>query len=217
MFKFRILAGALLLLAASSTVAQKNEIAFLGGTNFTSSKDFSVLTAVPCTQGTNCQTGALSFGHNVAFQGTYARKFFSSPLLSLSLEVPVVGATSISVKTSNTAVLPPNNYSALYFTPGLRLTAFSLAGISPWVSVGGGLARFGPNGHLVDGTVNPNSNAANAGAIQFGGGVDLKFLPYLALRGEVRDFYSAIPVLNTGSTTDRAHNVIVSGGLVFHF
>ena len=114
-------------------MAQKNELAFLAGANFTPSRDFSIpLPVVPCVIGSNCSgSGAVSFGHNVTYQATYARRIFNAQILSLSVETPFLAATSISVKTNNPVVLPPNNYSAFYFTSGLRLTAFSLAGISP--------------------------------------------------------------------------------------
>jgi len=208
-----------LLLANVAAFAQKNEVAFLAGTSFTSSRSFSVaLPVVPCPVGGPCNgQGALSFGHNVTVEGTYARRFFNAGVLNLKFEAPIVAATSISVRTSNTVVVPPRNYSAFYFTPGLRLTAFSLAGFSPWLSIGGGLARFGPNQRLLDGTLNPDGNANLTGALQFGGGVDVKFFPHLALRGQVRDFYTGVPHLNTAAISDRAHNVLVSGGVVFHF
>lgn len=216
MHPFRMFVATLLVFAASSAFAQKNELAVLAGANFTSSRDFSVPLPLGAP-GPSVGIGSYSFGHNVTYEAAYAHRFVDAKLFALSVEAPFVGATSISVKTSNATVLPPKDYSAFYFTPGLRLTAFSLAGISPWVSVGGGLARFGPSNKLLDGTLNPNSNANTTAAVQFGGGVDVKFLPHLALRGEVRDFYTGVPHLNDGSTSDRAHNVIVSGGLVFHF
>ncbi len=216
MLKFRLIAGVLVLFVASCAFAQKDEIAVLGGTTFTSSRGF--FNPVTCLPGVSCNSGALSFGHNFTVEGAYAHRIFNGHLFNVKIEAPFVGGNSISVASNNpSAASPPKDYSALYFTPGLRVTAIPFAGISPWVSAGGGLARFGPNGKLLNGTVNPSSNANTTSAFQFGGGLDFKILPFVAVRGEVRDFYTSLPNLDEITFGGRSHNVIVSGGLVFHF
>src|SRR5262249_13366151 len=52
------------------------------------------------------------------------------------------------------------------------------------------------------------------GALDFGGGADVKFWRRIGLRGEIRDFYSGSPAYSTPGVTGGQHNVVAGGGFV---
>ncbi len=86
--------------------------------------------------------------------------------------------------------------------------------ISPWVSVGGGWARYSSDDNVT----------VNKGAVQYGGGLDFKTgLPLLGFRAEVRDFVTSDPsALIVGPSTTpmkglHHHSVLVGGGIVLRF
>lgn len=109
-----------------------------------------------------------------------------------------------------------------FVTPGLRAKLLPGASISPFVSVGGGWARY---------SLGPASN--NKGALEFGGGVDFKTgIPLLGFRAEVRDFVTSEPRFDLGFSSVTGfpvagsqdlqggfhrNNVLVGGGAVFSF
>ena len=53
--------------------------------------------------------------------------------------------------------------------------------------------------------------------MQFGGGVDYKILPHLALRAEIREFYTGSPKFNLPVTGTGQLNTVVGGGIVISF
>jgi hypothetical protein len=139
----------------------------------------------------------------VAIEGTLAHRLFNLHLASLHLELPVLGVPSRDVNGAFSG-----SYSSIFFTPGLRVK-FSLPGISPFVSVGGGLAHLSNSASLT----NSISNSSTTGAFQVGGGIDVKTpIPFLGLRGEVREFYTGRPNFATPQ-----NNLFVGGGIVFRF
>jgi hypothetical protein len=55
------------------------------------------------------------------------------------------------------------------------------------------------------------------GTFLVGGGVDVKLLRFLALRAEMRDFFSGKPSYNVVVRRTGQHNVVVGGGFVLRF
>ena len=107
--------------------------------------------------------------------------------------------------------------ASLFLTPGIRVKFLPDARISPYATIGGGLGVYEHSTTLINGRPNPAPRIVNRGTFTFGGGVDFKVKSWLALRGEVRDFYSGIPVYNVPSVSGRQHNIVVSGGFVIRF
>lgn len=162
---------------------------------------------------------SLEIGNSLAYQATYAHWFAHAEGAVVALEIPFVALPSQDVKSS--ALAAPRNFAAIYVTPGIRVKLAPSRAVAPWASVGGGYARFAESTTLVTGSPNPFVTGTNKGALQFGGGIDLRspvnlLLP-VSFRGEVRDFYSGQPRLNVISTASGQHNVLVSGGLVLKF
>jgi hypothetical protein len=163
--------------------------------------------------------GTADFAAGLTFQATYARRLARLPLAQLSLEIPLLAAPSVDTRSTNVDL--PSEYASLFITPGLRVKFAPAAPLSPWFSVGGGYARFDEAKQRQDNTPNPGRIGRNTGALQFGGGVDIRtpvsiLLP-ISLRLEVRDVYSGKPTYNTDTGGSFQHNVVFSGGFVVHF
>lgn len=212
-----IFLSVLVLSVSTCCLAQKADVAFTLGGTFVSDANVNVLLICP---GTTCpnSAGTIQSGHHIYLEGTPALQLIGVKLVSLHLEVPIAGIPSHSVQLSS-AVSSANlgNLSSLFVTPALRLKLLPSASISPFVSVGGGLAHY---------SLDNGSN--NRGALQYGGGLDFKTgIPLLGFRAEVRDFVSSgpnfgnltsIPVAinNTQSGLHR-HNILAGGGVVLRF
>jgi len=150
----------------------------------------------------------------VFYEGTGAIRLANFRVASLHLEVPVSGIPSAHVDFPGT---PPSNalkISSVFVTPSLRVKFAPGFPVSPWASIGGGWAHY----HLA-------GPSENKGALQFGGGVDIKTgIPLLGFRAEVRDFVTGQPdfgilsIQTVGSQSlGRRHNVLAGGGIVLRF
>jgi hypothetical protein len=161
----------------------------------------------------------IEFGKGLTFQATYARHLLSFPSAQLSFEVPLLAAPSVDARSIG--ISTPSEYASLFITPGFRLKLAPQAPLSPWVSAGGGYARFREADQRQDGAPNVGRIGRNTGAVQFGGGVDIRtplnILFPISLRLEVRDVYSGKPTYNALTGGSFQHNVVFSGGFVVHF
>jgi hypothetical protein len=106
-----------------------------------------------------------------AIEGAFAHRIAHIPLFAVSAELPVAGSFSSSIPTVS-------------ITPGVRLRLAPKFLISPYVSAGLGYGHF--NRKLYGGGTSSDSTLA----FDIGGGLDLKILPHITLRGEIRDFNS---------------------------
>jgi opacity protein-like surface antigen len=154
---------------------------------------------------------------SVALQGSYARRVAAVPLVAAYLELPVTGAFHVSPSNTLASTFAVANYSALFVTPGLKVKLAPSFFLSPYLAVGGGLAHYNssiPNSPALSAV--GLSGSGNKAVFDIGGGVDLKVLPFVSLRGEVRDFKSAAPsLLNLLGIT--GHNLFGGGGIVLRF
>ncbi len=191
-----------LLCASSFAMAQKADAAFVVGGSFVSDTNGTVLT-VPTTVHTD---------HHLFLEGALGVRLLNAHLASLSLEVPVAGMTSQKLTLASTPGTVVDNLSTVFITPGFRLKLLPVSPISPWVSIGGGWARY---------SLNTAGTTENKGALQFGGGLDFKTgLPVLGFRAEVRDFLTGVPTFNSGFLTATGlhhHNILAGGGIVLRF
>jgi hypothetical protein len=136
-------------------------------------------------------------------------------------EFPVVFSPNGDVKSGNTLVA--RSYSSVIFTPALRImfapdrdTHKGYLAIYPWISLGGGFAHFSPSAISMAGGAS-GAKSSTEGALQVGAGADFGvYRKSIALRAEVRDFYTGAPNLGVPGINLR-HNVIVGGGIVFRF
>lgn len=184
---------------SSSALAQGNDLAVVVGGKFTPSASSA--------------SGTTTVNHAVAFEGSFAHQIKGFTLASLQIEVPVMAAPNSTIKSSN--FFASKSYNSLYITPGLRLRFASEASISPWVAVGGGVARFSSSSTSVVGGFSAASGALK-GVVEGGGGVDFKAPGPLTFRVEAREYFSGAPNLNLPNLS--LHNNIFAGaGLVLKF
>ena len=195
----------LFMLAACALSAQaesKNELGLLLG-------------RIGIAQHTLASGEALKFNTGTALQATYARRILKGGVADLLFEVPFVATPSNDIRATNPAL--PRLVASILVTPGVRVKFLPHSRISPWLSVGGGYARFDPSKSTLGEGTTLAAPGSNGGALALGGGVDVKFWRIVGLRGEVRDFYSGLPNYGVTLTDSRRNSVVVSGGFVLHF
>jgi hypothetical protein len=200
-----------LLTFSTMGLAQKADVSFVAGGAFVSEDDVpaGVTCTIPCPLSFNVRTDT-----HVFYAGTGAVRLANFKLASLHLEVPVAGIPSAKVVFSETPSLNALKLSSVFVTPSLRVKFAPGFPVSPWASIGGGWAHY-----------NLDGPSMNKGALQFGGGVDIKTgIPLLGFRAEVRDFVTGQPdfgivsIQTAGSQgLGRRHNVLAGGGIVLRF
>lgn len=109
--------------------------------------------------------------HKVALYGEIT--FLASPLRGVSTPVPTAA----------------HDFASLYITPGIRVKFLPTSRISPYALVGGGYADYAQSTTRIDGQPNSVSRKLARGVFDFGAGVEVRVWPFVALRGEARDFY----------------------------
>ncbi|MBZ5507610.1 MAG: hypothetical protein LAO78_19285 [Acidobacteriia bacterium] len=203
----------LLVVAAFSTLsqAQKADVSFVAGGAFVSEDHVApgVTCTIPCPLAFNFRTDT-----HVFYEGTGAIRLANFKLASLHLEVPVAGIPSAQVVFSGTPSSNALKLSSVFVTPSLRVKFAPGFPVSPFASIGGGWAHY-----------NLAGTSMNKGALQFGGGVDIKTrIPLLGFRAEVRDFFTGQPdfgivsIQTLGSSSlGRRQNVLAGGGIVLRF
>ena len=157
----------------------------------------------------------LQFDRATTFQATVAWRTWSSDTAQLSVEIPFIASPAFTVIPPRAGV--PLEYASLYLTPGVRATWLPAGRVSLFGAVGAGYARYSESKLKADRSPNPDQLDTNTGALQFGGGVDVRGLRWLGFRGEVRDIYTGARRFSIAEPGPRVHNVIGSGGLVVRF
>jgi hypothetical protein len=194
----------LLLLLSTAALAQKADAAFVFGGAFASDTN-AVFT--PALVGGNTPL-TIKTGNSIFLEGAVSFRVLGAKPASLHLELPFVGV--LSQKTTTEIPILRGHISAIFITPAARLKLLPDSAVSPWLSVGGGLAHY-----------YTGDCCQSKGALQFGGGLDFKTrLPRLGFRAEVRDFVTENPGFNLffrvsslNSGLDH-HNILVGGGIV---
>jgi hypothetical protein len=141
---------------------------------------------------------------------------------TLVAEFPVVLNPSADVRSSNVSVA--RSYSSLFFTPALRVMYGrdrnihpDYLPIYPFISLGAGLAHFSPSSINLAGGAS-GAKSSTEGALQAGAGADIGiYRKLIALRAEVRYFYTPGPPDLGVAGVNLRHNVVASAGIVFRF
>jgi hypothetical protein len=215
--KVSLLSLFVLLAFSTFTFAQKNEVSFVvGGVVSPATTDtgsIAIAALCPTTQ-PNCG-GIVNFKittkvkSGVFFEGAFARRIFDGHVASVYFELPLVGIPSRDIKDSF-----GNNFSSLFFAPSFKVKLRPLAGISPFLSAGAGVAHF----NTEVSSLGP-SFSSNRWATQFGGGVDVSTpIHPLAFRVEARDYITGAPKFNSFSLFQSPlQNILIGGGIVLRF
>jgi len=148
-------------------------------------------------------------GAAFALEGTVAHRVAEIPLASVAVEVPIAGSFKSSIPTlSGLAVA--RSYTSLFITPGVRLRLAPSFPVSPYLSAGLGYGRFNRT------FFNGRTSAESTFAVDIGGGLDFKVLPFVGLRAEIRDFNSGGVGIET-LALGRQNNLFVTLGLALRF
>jgi hypothetical protein len=186
--------------------AQKNELSFTVGGLWSS--DQTVESALKCPTPICNPSLSVTMDNGVAFEGDFVRRILSFPYVSLDMDIPLVGAPGRDIHFGGSPSGSP--VSSLYFTPSGRVSFLHSKSISPFATVGGGLAHYSFQGE-----------ETTAGAFQFGGGLDFRTrFPHLGLKVEARDFYAVGAARSAPLaivSPKRQHNVFAGGGVVLRF
>ena len=205
--RFSIAVLVLLIILASSAIAQeRNEFTVIIGRTFVS--DHGV-TGVVTTD------NILRSGKGLTLEANYGRRLIGLGIVGLTFEVPF--AINFGENLHFSQNLVPRDYKSFFVTPSVRVNVFPGAGLSPWISAGGGFGHFMENSTLEFGGANTGKTGTTTGVFQIGGGIDVKVWRSFSVRGQVRDFFSGIPQLNVDTGKSRQHNLFVGGGIVCHF
>lgn len=150
--------------------------------------------------GTNADTSSVAG----AVEGTFAGRIFSVPLASVYFEVPVARTYDVGLSGSR------GNYVGTFVTPGLKLKLAPRFFASPYFVAGVGVAHLSSSGSV-------GSHSDTSSALAFGGGLDVKILPFVSLRGEARNINSGGLEFAVPGASGRQNNVLVTGGVVLRF
>lgn len=183
----------------------KNEVGLVIGATTTPSRTLS-------------QGGDLSFNASLALGAEYDRRLATSKRLAIYGGVDYL-ASPLDVKLSQPppGVIP--QYAYEFLTPRVR-AKFNPAGpIAPWLSFGGGYARFLEKAPTSSTSFKPG---INTGTLEFGAGIDTRSVVHvlripIGFRLEVRDFYSGLPNYDRSIDASRQNNVAFTGGLLIRF
>ncbi len=198
------------------TIAQSNEVSFsVGGVFATGQSQHASFPIICPVTVPNCTNLSLTTSPGVSFMGNFARRITAFGPVAFYVEAPVVGGPSRDVNSTLRsagfqATVVAFSSSSLFFTPSAKLRFWDSSAISPFASVGGGLAHLGLSG-----------TDMNTGALQFGAGADFKSaIPHLLFRAEARDFFSSASLHSAGIfqvSPSHQHVVFAGGGAVFRF
>ncbi len=157
----------------------------------------------------------IHFGNPASVAFNYGRLLKTFGIFGLYAELPVEIYPRMDLNTYENQI--PKDIGGLFVTPSVRVNIFSSDSVTPWVSVGGGYARFREAPERNYFGPNPGSTSTNTGAVQFGGGLDVWFWHRWGFRLEVRDFYSGLPDYTVDTSVSRQHNYYVGTGVVHRF
>lgn len=203
MYRIRCALFLVSLLVPIGSHAQKTEVAVTVGAAVSPDGKGPVLCLNPAVCPTTpTTTGSVPLGAGVSWQTSFAYRLASLKAAALYFELPLAGSPS------RTGPATFGGFSSVFFTPSAHVKFLPGNSVSPFASVGGGVAHFSS----ID-------SSGNAGALQVGGGVDFRTpLRALGIRAEVRDFITGhASVAPLGSFTSHVQHIFAGGGIVLNF
>jgi opacity protein-like surface antigen len=196
-----VLAAAAVLFAAKPGYGQKQELGLTLGSLLSQSRSLA--------------GGSVDSGSGMALQANYGLRLIGGGKAVLYFETHFLASPQRKVTSAVAAA--STDYASLYIAPGARIKFAPNARISPWAAIGGGYSQYENSELNAGGRPNAAPRREHHGTFAFGGGVDIKALRWLSLRGEIRDFYGTGPNYGAQGSPSKQHNVVVGGGFVLRF
>ncbi len=206
------------LLGTTGLAQSKNEAGLVIGATETPSQTLAPGANLISPTGTVLPNRSITFDSSLALGAEYDRAFVFKKRVAVYGGVDFLASpqdVKISLQTRNA----PREYASLFLTPHVRVKFRPSGTFSPWLSFGGGFARFLESKPT---TVPLFRQGTNTGTFVFGGGVDTRTVVHvlripIGFRFEVRDFYSGQPNYNVAVTGGMQNNIALKGGLLLKF
>lgn len=210
---------ALFVLAAAILPAQRNELSLQFGGTLTQRRAIllSGRNLIPGLQ--DSLTEDNGYGGGIVYRVRLVR--FGPAALMAELPIFIVQATNTDlIPLLAQPIFGDTSGVSGFLTPGAVLRFAPDSIVSPYVFFGAGYARVVEAQLLSTTPVQGDFVDKGTWAINYGGGADVRLARFLAIRGELRNFY-------TGSTSGAAlvlpeetrqrNTLLLTGGLVFRF
>jgi hypothetical protein len=219
--KARLLVGLLMAVIFCSvpTLAQeKNEVGLVIGGIVTPSQTLSPGVNFVSPSGSLLPNSNITFNSALTLGVDYDRNVLHTHGFAVSGGIDVL-ASPLDVKLDQRPANVINQYAFFFVTPHVRVKFHPSGFTSPWLSFGGGYARFRETGPV---NAPSFSQGTNTGTFVFGGGLDTRPVLHvlripIGFRLEIRDFYSGQPNYNQKTTGNLQNNVTFTGGLLLRF
>jgi hypothetical protein len=202
----------------SAMAQEKNEAGLQIGGIVTPSQPLSAGQVLISPDGAALPNRNIALNSSLLLGAEYDRNFLRRERFTISGGVDFV-ASPFDVKVAPQTQNAIGQYAVLFLTPHVRVKFRPSAAFSPWVSFGGGYARFLEKAPLA---ATSFARGTNTGTFVFGGGIDTRPVVTIlkvpiGFRVEVRDFYSGLPNYNQQIAGNRQNNLAFSGGLLLRF
>jgi len=219
--KFKWLIGLFMtvaFLAVPALAQEKNEVGLVIGGIVTPSQPLSPGASLIGPSGTVLPNRDLSVDSSLTLGAEYDHAFVLKQKFAIGGGVDFL-ASPFDVKLSPQSQNSIDQYAVIFLTPHVRVKFHPNGVFSPWLSFGGGYARFLEKAPATAPSFKPGTNT---GTFVFGGGIDTRTVVRIlkipiGFRIEVRDFYSGVPNYNQEVTGNLQNNLAFTGGLLIRF
>jgi len=212
------LAAAISFWSLPTLAQEKNEVGLVIGGIVTPSQTLSPGASLIGPGGAVLPKRDITFDSSLTLGAEYDRTFVLKQKFAIDGGVDFL-ASPLDVKLSQKSQNVIGQYAFIFLTPHVRLKFRPSGVFSPWLSFGGGYARFLEKAPTAAPSFKPGTNS---GTFVFGGGVDTRTVVHvlkipIGFRVEVRDFYSGLPNYNQKVTGNLQNNLAFTGGLLIRF
>ena len=197
------------MLVSSLAYSQAADVAVLVGGIFTTDKTGPTGVGT-CTINNPFCGQTIRTPSRISYEGALGVRMVNLHLASLHFDLPVVGTPTRTIVQGGFR----QDYSTVFFTPGLRLK-LALPFLSPFAAVGGGFAHFSPGASSCSPSCTgvSNTSSSTVGVFEAGGGLEFgTHIPLIGFRAEARFFHTG-----TANFTVGQNQVFAGAGLVLKF
>jgi hypothetical protein len=196
----------------------KNEVGLVIGAIVTPGQTLAPGASLIGPGGTVLPTRDITLDTSLTLGAEYDREFVRRQKFAIDGGIDFL-ASPFDVKLSQKTQNAIGEYAFIFLTPHVRVKFHPDGAFSPWLSFGGGYARFLES---VPPAVPSFQRGTNTGTFVFGGGIDTRTVVHvlripIGFRIELRDFYSGLPNYNQKVTANLQNNLAFNGGLLIRF